>query len=172
MLRELGVEFSGVKPPVVEIKSVYGRQVVLSYREYIRDGEPHLDDSNPTYIYDVYTIKVDDDNRFYKMSEDQLKSKILELCYNREAENVRKIRNSLLEESDKYMTLDKGLNLGDISANLTATNMLSTLRTLITSLLEAVNGDVAIYRKKLRDLPEQEGFPYDVDYPTKPISIK
>lgn len=172
MLRELGVEFSGVKPPVVEIEPVYGRQVVLSYREYVRDGEPHIEDNNPTYIYNVYTIKVDDDNRFYKMSEDQLKSKILELCYNKEAENVRKIRNSLLEESDKYMTLDKGLDLGDVSTNLTATNMLSTLRTLITNLLKAVNGEVAAYRKKLRDLPEQEGFPFDVEYPTKPISIK
>lgn len=172
MLRELGVEFSGVKPPVVEIESVYGRQVVLSYREYVRDGEPHVEDNNPTYIYNVYTIKVDDDNRFYKMSEDQLKSKILELCYNKEAENVRKIRNSLLEESDKYMTLDNGLSLGDISVDFTATNMLSTLKTLIASLLEAVKGEVAVYRKKLRDLPEQEGFPYDVEYPTKPISIK
>ena len=106
------------------------------------------------------------------MSEDQLKSKILELCYNKEADNVRKIRNSLLEESDKYMTLDNGLDLGDISTNLTATNMLGTLRTLITNLLKAVNGEVAAYRKKLRDLPEQEGFPFDVEYPTKPISIK
>lgn len=27
---------------------------------------------------------------------------------------------------------------------------------------------MAIYRQSLRDIPEQEGFPYDVEWPTKP----
>jgi hypothetical protein len=33
---------------------------------------------------------------------------------------------------------------------------------------EALLGGIAIYRKALRDLPEQPGFPFDIDWPEKP----
>lgn len=33
---------------------------------------------------------------------------------------------------------------------------------------EPVSERMAIYRQSLRDIPEQEGFPYEVEWPTKP----
>ncbi|MGN1318898.1 MAG: phage tail assembly chaperone, partial [Lachnospirales bacterium] len=33
---------------------------------------------------------------------------------------------------------------------------------------EVVNGEWAVYRQALRDIPEQEGFPFDVKFPSQP----
>lgn len=75
---------------------------------------------------------------------------------------LRMIRNNLLDETDKYCTLDRvlpetpdGNNIGDWI------NWLSILS-------NTVNGEWAIYRQKLRDLPQQEGFPLNVDIPEMP----
>lgn len=69
---------------------------------------------------------------------------------------ARAIRNKLLEKSDKEMTLDRlGLNT-------------STATKFIASLASVFNGAWAEYRRQLRELPEQAGFPFDVTFPTPP----
>ena len=55
------------------------------------------------------------------------------------ARSCRQIRNHLLEDTDKYMLADRPY-------------------------LE----EWAQYREALRELPEQEGFPFDVEFPDKP----
>ena len=55
------------------------------------------------------------------------------------ASACRKIRNHLLEETDKYMLADR-----------------------------PYSEDWATYREALRELPEQEGFPFDVTFPQLP----
>ena len=72
------------------------------------------------------------------------------------AQLVRSIRNTLLDESDKEVTLDR-VNL-DFS---NAINFLSSLK-------EFLSKDWIIYRQKLRDITEQEGFPFNVIFPEKP----
>lgn len=75
---------------------------------------------------------------------------------------ARKIRNKLLDESDKTMPLDRmGLEApeGD-----TFEEWLPFLRRLGVVL----NGEWALYRKALRDLPEQPGFPFDITFPEPP----
>lgn len=75
---------------------------------------------------------------------------------------ARKIRNKLLEESDKEMSLDRlGLT---IPSGSTFTVWLSFLR----NLGNALSNSWAVYRQALRDLPEQEGFPFNVTFPEKP----
>lgn len=75
---------------------------------------------------------------------------------------ARKIRNRLLADSDAHMTLDRmGL---EVPSGASFTAWLSFLRGLGSALL----GSWAQYRKALRDLPEQVGFPFDVVFPQKP----
>ena len=80
------------------------------------------------------------------------------------AELARKIRNKLLEESDKEMTLDR-LELEAPSGTTFSVwlGFLKELAGLFTS-------SWAQYRKALRDLPEQEGFPFNIEFPEKPES--
>lgn len=72
------------------------------------------------------------------------------------AEFARKIRNKLLDDTDKEMSFDRlGFDLG------TATKF-------ITSLKNIFRGDWAVYRQALRDLTKQEGFPFNITFPTPP----
>ena len=72
------------------------------------------------------------------------------------AEFARKIRNKLLNDSDKEMTLDR-LKLDASSA----TKFIASLTTIFS-------GAWAKYRQALRDLPEQSGFPFNVEFPKQP----
>lgn len=78
------------------------------------------------------------------------------------ADFARKIRNKLLADSDSEMSLDR-LGLTAPSGS-TFTAWLSFLR----KLGEVLVGSWAQYRKALRDLPEQEGFPFNIEFPTPP----
>ena len=69
---------------------------------------------------------------------------------------VRKIRNRLLDNTDKEMSLDR-LGLDTASA-----------ATFIASLIRIFNGDWARYRQALRDITKQAGFPFAVTFPTPP----
>lgn len=72
------------------------------------------------------------------------------------AEAARALRNRLLELSDKEMSLDRlGLDTSSTFA-------------FITSLGNIFSGGWAVYRQALRDLPQQEGFPFDVVWPGSP----
>lgn len=78
------------------------------------------------------------------------------------AAEVRARRDELLTLSDASMALDR-LGL-DVPSGSTFTAWLAFLR----GLGNVLTGAMAIYRKALRDIPEQAGFPYDVDWPMKP----
>lgn len=78
------------------------------------------------------------------------------------AAEVRAKRDELLALSDASMALDR-LGL-DVPSGSTFTVWLAFLR----GLGSVLTGAMAIYRKALRDLPEQAGFPYDVNWPVKP----
>lgn len=72
------------------------------------------------------------------------------------AELLRKIRNKLLDSSDKEMSLDR-LGLDTSSAS-----------RFIASLTKIFSGAWAQYRQELRDITKQEGFPFNVTFPTPP----
>lgn len=78
------------------------------------------------------------------------------------AAEVRAKRDELLSLSDASMALDR-LGL-DVPSGSTFTAWLSFLK----GIGNVLTGAIAIYRKALRDIPEQPGFPYDVDWPVKP----
>lgn len=108
------------------------------------------------YSWTCYQFKTSASEEYVGEHIDEL----FELAKNSEvaklAEEVREKRNKLLEESDKYMCLDR-LNLDT-----------SSVVKFLTSLKNIFNNDYAKYRQALRDITEQEGFPYDVVFPTRP----
>ena len=72
------------------------------------------------------------------------------------ADAARALRNRLLDLSDKEMSLDRlGLDTSSTFA-------------FITSLGKIFSGEWAVYRQALRDIPQQEGFPFNVTFPVVP----
>ena len=77
---------------------------------------------------------------------------------------ARKIRDKLLYDTDNRVALDR-FNISVPSGG-TFTAWLSFLK----SLGEIITGAWATYRQELRDLPEQEGFPFNITFPAPPES--
>lgn len=72
------------------------------------------------------------------------------------ADAARALRNKLLDLSDKEMSLDRlGLDTSSTFA-------------FITSLGNIFSGGWAVYRQALRDIPQQDGFPFDITFPVSP----
>jgi len=87
-------------------------------------------------------------------------------AYTEAAAKVRSLRDKLLTESDAMTALDRlGMDLPD---KVTATTMLSVFKEILTALWNITKGSIGQYRQALRDLPEQPGFPFDIDWPNKP----
>lgn len=76
--------------------------------------------------------------------------------YDEKAAEVRAKRNALLAETDNAFCIDRIL-----PENISTTAFTNKLKELTQS-------DIAKYRQALRDIPEQERFPYKVKWPTKP----
>jgi hypothetical protein len=129
-----------------------------------QDGE----DEKVTYVYDMYTIKT-----FYRTNlQEDIEANYDEWLnlakqeeYDQLASEVRAKRDKLLEETDKEMCIDRiGLEIPD---DINATNLLSTVKSIFKTLKNSISNDTAKYRQELRDLTKQEGFPYNVEWPTK-----
>ena len=74
------------------------------------------------------------------------------------ADAARVLRNRLLDLSDKEMSLDRlGLDT-------------SSVIDFLASLKQIFSSDWAVYRQVLRDIPQQEGFPFDISFPVSPES--
>jgi hypothetical protein len=90
------------------------------------------------------------------------RAKVEEKCTNEAAERIRSIRDALLRASDASVALDRlGLEVPTGSA-------FASWLSFLTQLGNALMGQWAIYRQRLRDIPQQEGFPFNVVWPTKP----
>ena len=78
------------------------------------------------------------------------------------ADLCRRIRNKLLEESDARMCIDRmGLEIP------TGTTF-AEWEPFLAALGSNIGGAWGQYRQALRDIPEQPGFPFDVEFPEKP----
>jgi hypothetical protein len=74
----------------------------------------------------------------------------------RAAELARKIRNRMLDMSDAQMSLDRiGLDTSSAAA-------------FLASLGKIFKNSWAVYRQHLRDISEQEGFPFNIDWGIPP----
>ena len=85
----------------------------------------------------------------------------------RAAELARKIRNKLLDASDKYNTVDRVFNF-DLPETISTTNVISAVKALIEGINGITVNDWSVYRQHLRDITDQPGFPFDIDWGTAP----
>lgn len=126
-------------------------------------------DDGTHYEYDKYTVETTDRPALAEIISGNLDAWIAACAreeFNDAAAAVRAVRNRLLTESDAVMALDRmGLELPD---KITTTTMLTVFKALVEGLKTAVNGDWAKYRQALRDIPNQPGFPFVIDWPEKP----
>lgn len=134
------VEFSS-KPLAREVKTV-GDVAHVYIRENIKKETREFEGESVT-AYAAIEYAVDMKATPNLEITEELAQKIVESVTAYEAKKVREIRNQLLAESDCYVLPDRPES-------------------------EAVIDAWKTYRQALRDLPEQQGFPFDVVYPSKP----
>lgn len=119
------------------------------------------------YIFNSYRISTNyRDNLEEELKTDASYKKwvlyLNEQYYNDKAQEIRNIRNELLKETDSEMCLDRmGLEMPDGTSFTAWVNFLKSMG-------NAVTGEMAKYRQELRDITKQEGFPFNVVFPTKP----
>lgn len=122
------------------------------------------------YVFNSYRLTT----QYRDELEEELSSKngykvwldfVIKQSTDEKAKEVRAIRDKLLSETDKDMCIDR---LGiDIPENITATNLLSVVKSVFVGISNILNNDTSKYRQALRDIPQQKGFPYNVIWPTK-----
>ena len=137
----------------------------------IQEETRQRENENPQtiYIYDMYVI-----NPYYRdnLQEDLETNYQIWLDfakqqeYDKLAQGIRAKRDELLAETDKEMVLDR-LKL-TMPEDISMTNIVQGIKDFFTSLKEIFTSDMAKYRQLLRDIPQQEGFPYNVIWPERP----
>lgn len=127
------------------------------------------EDTTTMFQYDCYTLVT----KSRKGLEDDISANLeqwVETAKKAEIDklsaDIRAKRDMLLAETDKEFALDR-VNL-TIPEKITASTMLSVFKDILSVLGSVCSGDLAKYRQALRDIPNQEGFPYKVKFPQKP----
>ena len=83
-------------------------------------------------------------------------------AYKEAAAEVRAKRNELIAATDYQKCIDR-LDIPEPSGT-----TFTSYKPAIDKIIDAATDAVAVYRQALRDVPEQEGFPFDVIWPEKP----
>lgn len=83
------------------------------------------------------------------------------------AQFARLIRNKLLDSTDKHDTVDQMFKF-DLPDSITMTNIIAAVKAVITGIKAIGTNTWSVYRQHLRDIPEQAGFPFNIDWGTPP----
>lgn len=161
---------STIKPSKFKIDEVEnGKCTVLFFDNIVEQStESENKESVIKYVYDMYKVAAqyrenlaeEIENNYEKWLEFAKKEEYDEL-----AADIRAKRNELLRDTDKEMCIDR-LNL-NFPENLTMTNIISSLKDFFDGFAGISKSNIAKYRQELRDITKQEGFPYNVVWPTK-----
>lgn len=155
------------RPEVFDIQPMAKGQVFVSFRTNI--AQEQREDGEPDYTCDEYAMQFPSGPNLGERIRSNLEaylSMAMDSDRSAAAAEIRARRNRLLLESDASVALDRiNLNIPD---GITTTSLLSSVRDVFEALREATTGRWAQYRQALRDIPQQPGFPYDVDFPVKP----
>lgn len=161
---------SYIRPPLFSVsesddKAVIRFAVNVVEKTIKEEGE----EEQTVYEYDSYSLTVknrpDLEKDIGSNYDDWLK-KAKQIEYDELAAEVRTKRDALLADTDKDFVLDR-INL-NIPEKVTASTMLNAVKDIFAVLGTVCSGEMAKYRQALRDMPEQEGFPYNVKFPVKP----
>lgn len=142
---------SNLKPTKkFEIENIVdGKCDVVFYDDIIEIQELENEEEDKKYSYNIYRLKTiyrDDLEQTLNNNEEEYKKwlqKAKDTEYEELSSNIRKERDALLYATDKYTISDYPIS--------------------------SENKELMLeYRQKLRDLPEQETFPYNVEFPKRP----
>lgn len=162
---------SSVKPNKYEIEEIGNGKCVVSFFDNIVEQEISQVDSEETtikYVYDMYKITINSRPNLIEELENKFDDWLMfakDCEYEKLATEVRMKRNEMLKETDAEMCLDR---LGiEIPENINATNLLTVVTDVFKGIATVLNNNMSKYRQELRDLTNQEGFPYNIVWPTK-----
>ena len=163
---------SNLKPEnKFEIENIIDGKCDIVFFDNVQEIEA-IEENEKKYSFDTYRLKANYRDELEKELNDDIEKykEWLQLAkdteFNELATIIREKRNKLLQESDKYMCLDR---LGiEIPENITTGTIVSVVKKFFEGLGESINGNYAKYRQALRDITKQEGFPYNVEFPIEP----
>lgn len=163
---------SNLKPEnKFEIENIIDGKCDIVFFDNVQEIEA-IEENEKKYSFDTYRLKANYRDELEKELNDDIEKykEWLQLAkdteFNELATIIREKRNKLLQESDKYMCLDR---LGiEIPENITTGTIISVVKKFFEGLGESINGNYAKYRQALRDITKQEGFPYNVEFPIEP----
>lgn len=154
-----------------EIENIINGKCDIVFFDNVQEIEA-TEENEKKYAFDTYRLKANYRDELEKELNDDVEKykEWLQLAkdteFNELATIIREKRNKLLQESDKYMCLDR---LGiEIPENITTGTIISVVKKFFEGLGESINGNYAKYRQALRDITKQEGFPYNVEFPIEP----
>lgn len=163
---------SNLKPEnKFEIENIIDGKCDIVFFDNVQETEA-IEENEKKYSFDTYRLKANYRDELEKELNDDIEKykEWLQLAkdteFNELATIIREKRNKLLQESDKYMCLDR---LGiEIPENITTGTIISVVKKFFEGLGESINGNYAKYRQALRDITKQDGFPYNVEFPIEP----
>lgn len=163
---------SNLKPEnKFEIENIIDGKCDIVFFDNVQEIEA-TEENKKKYSFDTYRLNANYRDELEKELNDDVEKykEWLQLAkdteFNELATIIREKRNKLLQESDKYMCLDR---LGiEIPENITTGTIISVVKKFFEGLGESINGNYAKYRQALRDITKQEGFPYNVEFPIEP----
>lgn len=137
------INYYSEKPKATEVIPV-GKRAVVFIRTGIEKVAGEDEEGNEQISWKAVEYQTEVNALKFEVTKDFI-DKLIEQETEAEAEKVRKKRNDLLDATDKEMMVDR-----------------------IENEDEAEVSKWKNYRQALRDLPEQEGFPFDIEWPKKP----
>lgn len=162
---------SSVKPNKFEIEDIGNGRLAVSFFSNIQEIEvSRLDSEEKTikYIYEAYKIELKNRPGLTEEIEERFESwlEFAKDCeYMQLAAQIREKRNELLAETDKEMCIDRmGI---EIPEEINAVNLLTVVTNVFKGIGNILNNKMSKYRQELRDITKQEGFPYNIVWPTK-----
>lgn len=140
--------------------------VKITFAENIKENKENINGKEiVTYDYDKYETSIlfrSDYKNFIEENQDMLLERAKQEEKIELSKKLREKRNQLLAESDCEMALDR------LNVEIPDGSTFASWKPFFKALSEKLTGDWAKYRQALRDLPSQEGFPYNVRFPEKP----
>lgn len=139
-------EYSNSELPLIQIERT-NDEVMIILRKTI--SAPASDSTEQQYEYETYSERrlwIPDLDEYLANHFDDIFDKIEQYANDKKADEARAKRDKMLESCDYLMTLDY-----PISAD--------------------AREQWRAYRQALRDIPQQEGFPDNIEWPVKPTKI-
>lgn len=140
--------------------------IKITFADNIKENIENINGKlNVTYDYEKYETSIlyrSDYKKYIEQNQEMLLEKAKQEDKKNLEKKIREKRNQLLAKSDCEMVLDR-MNL-----EIPDGNTFTAWKPFLKSLGDKLNGEWAKYRQALRDLPSQEGFPYNVQFPEKP----